>query len=681
MRSLKIRFLVTTLPVVLLGLAISGVVSYKLAADALDEASVESCHAELNSIHNVIDIWVDGLRTQVEGISERKVLATALREGYVGQNARRVATTSLAAVIANRPIIARFLLINANGDTVAATSEKSVGKNYQSREYFQKAIAGQTHITEALISKTDGKPMFVIAAPVKNKGKTVGALACVVSIEAFVQRFVDPIKIGKTGYPFIVDAKGLMLAHPDKNLVAKFNIVDGYSIGQSIVSENSGSYFHNVDGEEMLCVFDKSDITGWIIAVTIPEKEIHAATRKLGRYSLGISALVILLLAAALVFNVTWGISRPANNLARVAAEIAGGNLDATLVVNRKDEIGELQKSLVTMVERLRVMIRESDDKAHEAAMESGKARQAMDEAEQARKEAELAKREGALHAASTLEAIVESITSAVAQLSDHVEESQNGAQRQRERTTESATAMEQMSASVLEVARNANQASDSALQAKTKAEEGGVIMSEVVKSIEHLNNVSEKLQVELDGLGSQAESIGQVMAVINDIADQTNLLALNAAIEAARAGDAGRGFAVVADEVRKLAEKTMTATREVGASIAAIQSGSQKSIHSMRQTTEVVEHSTRLVDKGGASLKEIVGIVEFTADQVHSIATASEEQSAAAEQITRGTDEISIIASETADTMNKSSQAMTNLSELSGQLRNLISDLKSDNA
>jgi len=176
--------------------------------------------------------------------------------------------------------------------------------------------------------------------------------------------------------------------------------------------------------------------------------------------------------------------------------------------------------------------------------------------------------------------------------------------------------------------------------------------------------------------LGKQAEDIGQILEVISDIADQTNLLALNAAIEAARAGDAGRGFAVVADEVRKLAEKTMSATSEVGGHIRSIQESARGNIKNTETTTEAIQASTGLASKSGEALREIVGMVDETADQVRGIATASEEQSAASEEISRTTEQINRIAGETSEAMIQSGQAVSDLARLAQELRTIINDM-----
>ncbi|MDQ7834939.1 MAG: methyl-accepting chemotaxis protein [Humidesulfovibrio sp.] len=272
---------------------------------------------------------------------------------------------------------------------------------------------------------------------------------------------------------------------------------------------------------------------------------------------------------------------------------------------------------------------------------------------------------------------ISDQVASASEELSAQIEQSSRGTDAQRARTSEAATAMEEMNATVMEVASNASGAAELAEQAKHKAQDGARLVDEVVANISQINTRAEALKVDMGELGKQAEGIGAIMNVISDIADQTNLLALNAAIEAARAGDAGRGFAVVADEVRKLAEKTMTATNEVGAYIKAVQDSAKKNIEGTEATTRAIVASTATAGKSGEALREIVGMVDRTADQVRSIATASEQQSAASEEISHTTDDINRIASETADAMNQSAHAVSDLSRLAQELKRIIRDMQ----
>ena len=278
--------------------------------------------------------------------------------------------------------------------------------------------------------------------------------------------------------------------------------------------------------------------------------------------------------------------------------------------------------------------------------------------------------------AAIAANTVSDQVASASEELAAQIEQSSRGADEQRSRTTEAATAMEEMNSTVMEVAKSAGTASELAEQAKQKAQQGSELVGKVVETINGVERQSVALKADMTELGKQAEGIGQIMNVISDIADQTNLLALNAAIEAARAGDAGRGFAVVADEVRKLAEKTMHATNEVGAHIRAVQDSARKNIQNTEAATQAVQTSTELAHKSGEALREIVGMVDATADQVRGIATASEEQSAASEEISRSTEEINRIASETAEAMLQSGQAVSDLARLASELRGIINTM-----
>ena len=254
---------------------------------------------------------------------------------------------------------------------------------------------------------------------------------------------------------------------------------------------------------------------------------------------------------------------------------------------------------------------------------------------------------------------VAREVTAAAAELTAQVDEAGKGSQVQSRRISETAAAMEEMNATVLEVAQSASNASQQAAKATDKALHGKKAVQEVVDAIGGVQAQAAGLRGSMEELARHAEGVGQVITVITDIADQTNLLALNAAIEAARAGDAGRGFAVVADEVRKLAEKTMHATKDVVGAIHAIQQGALASRNATMAAAEAVTTATALAERSGQALDEIVTYVNEASGQVQGIAAASQQQSATSEEITRAVEDVDRIAAATAATMDHARQSI----------------------
>ncbi|WP_319584590.1 methyl-accepting chemotaxis protein [uncultured Pseudodesulfovibrio sp.] len=271
--------------------------------------------------------------------------------------------------------------------------------------------------------------------------------------------------------------------------------------------------------------------------------------------------------------------------------------------------------------------------------------------------------------AGERISSLAEHVASATELLSASADEQAQGAQKQRSQTASVAASMEEMTGTVLEVARNATVTSEAAEEANTSAAEGVAMVNDAVSAINQVAESARQLGVEIGELDSQAGAIGQIINVINDIADQTNLLALNAAIEAARAGEAGRGFAVVADEVRKLAEKTMDATKEVEKAIIAIQARSNEATSSMQATAAKVDESTALSNRAGEALQRIMDNIGDMVKRVTQIATAAEEQSSAAEGVMRSVEDIASIAQDADEAAGQAAGATRDMAELAREM------------
>ncbi len=272
---------------------------------------------------------------------------------------------------------------------------------------------------------------------------------------------------------------------------------------------------------------------------------------------------------------------------------------------------------------------------------------------------------------------IANNVSSAGTELAAQVEESNKGAFAQSNSVQEAASAMGQMHDSVVEVTKSASHAANTAADAMGTAKDGSVVIEQMVESFHQLESYTEDVKTGMDSLGKQAEGVGAIISVITDIADQTNLLALNAAIEAARAGDAGRGFAVVADEVRKLAEKTMQATGEVGAVITGIQKETRASVGNVNRAVQSVQEAAALAIKAKETLNTIVHIVETTATQVQSIASASEQQAVTSDMVNTILDDVHRTSEETVHAMQESAIAVEILAKQALTLNELIEDMQ----
>jgi methyl-accepting chemotaxis protein len=272
---------------------------------------------------------------------------------------------------------------------------------------------------------------------------------------------------------------------------------------------------------------------------------------------------------------------------------------------------------------------------------------------------------------------IAEHLAGAADELSSRGNEINGGAQTQGQRIAEMVTALEEMNATVIEVARNASGAAEVAETAKNETLEGAEEVDQVVVSTAKVQKSVLALNRSLKVLGDNAGDIRSVIEFINDIADQTNLLALNAAIEAARAGDAGRGFAVVADEVRKLAEKTMDSVKKVGPIIGTILSGVDENLDSSAAVVENIKADVQRAREARNRIRTIVQYIEKSAAQIQSIATAAEEQSSASEQIARSAEEVNIIATKTSSAMEETSRATAELSRYANELNEIIQTMQ----
>ena len=405
--------------------------------------------------------------------------------------------------------------------------------------------------------------------------------------------------------------------------------------------------------------------------------EAVAQTQKAALAIGAATAAVLVLIIGAVWFIMRNSLVAPLIRLQNFAREVSEGELDTQPHGTFKAELQALERALTAMVVRLKEKILFSEQKTAEAEASEARAEQHAHEAADARDDALKSRAQGMVEAADMLEGVVNSVISASQEISSQVEQSSSFASSQASSMNAVAAAMEEMNSSVVEVSKNAAQASSSSEVVKANAQKELDAVKNMVGAIQSVQTMANGLKTGMSELGQQAEDIGKIMNVINDIADQTNLLALNAAIEAARAGDAGRGFAVVADEVRKLAEKTMLAVTEVGNAINSVQQGTRNNVNNVDMAVEAISKVNGMAEGTGESISQITAHVNEMAEQIQAIARAVDEQMQASGEINKSIAMADHNSSETSGALQEISTALVDLAQQSQVLESLITQLR----
>ncbi len=423
--------------------------------------------------------------------------------------------------------------------------------------------------------------------------------------------------------------------------------------------------------------------------VAVLEKQLHESMTTLANtiemyLVLAVLFFIVIMLMASI--KITRSITGPIALLTETSIKVANGDLNAGNEVGKtsqdndldktKNEVDIMSNAISRMVESLREKIQDAENAMDESKKNASQIQRALEAAAVAEKSANT-KTDHMLQVADNLENVVNKLSFASETLAQTITECERGANAQARQISNTSEAMEEMNMTVNDVAQNASLASTVTAQTGGKAQDCGRISNEAMGSMQEVQKLTTRLMEDMQRLDVSAKSIDQVMGVISEIADQTNLLALNAAIEAARAGEAGRGFAVVADEVRKLAEKTMDSTNEVAKIINEIQHNASQSLNQTTASFAAIEKATDLVMQSGETLTEIANMAKNSAEQVHSIAAAAEEQSVTTKHIKDNMSQVNEIALVTVQSMGEATQSVRELKEQAQELTKLTGSLK----
>ncbi len=688
------------------------VVGYARVSAGLRTQAEAALGSDGTLVANAVDDWNGKRLVDVQTAAMLPEVRHVLEVGVdaAGDDARSALNVLVAMRDAGKDVQS-ISVLDQNGTIVLSTRPENVGQNLKQRDYFQAGMAGRSFISGVSIALTDGATSVFRAAPIKDaNGKVIGVMQGRSSVST-VQKIVDEAteRVGAGAVGVLLDEQGLVLASGiDPNWLLSpavplsAQVSDALAkdqrwgknpmpaaLGLTDLSAAIGAKQPTVlnwhtDKAEYRVVVAPLRQTGWTYAAALPVATYDLAAREFLRDAL-IAGLIGLLVAWVLASFCSRPIASAVKQVARAGRGLAHGDLEQSITIYGRDELGELADAFREMIAYqqriaaaadaiaagdLTSTVTASSDRdvlgqAFERMLENlrhlvGQVQNSAEGlAETARSLGEASVQAGGAvqQVAESAHAIAAgaSMTSAEAQQTSAAVESLDrvignvalGANDQAMKVQAASVTASDIVLGVDNVASRAESVASQAESARLEAERGTAAVHETVAAMHQIRASASEVAACIVELGSVSKSIGAVVQTIDEIADQTNLLALNAAIEAARAGEHGRGFAVVADEVRKLAERSLNETRQIGELIARVQRSTDAAVAAVQTSSERVEQGSGRVDDAGRALERILTSAHSVEEDVRGIAGAASNMAGDAHRLTEIMVSISAVVEE----------------------------------
>lgn len=539
--------------------------------------------------------------------------------------------------------------------------------DHRTRDWYKKVIAsnGDVVYSDVYTDNATNKLLVIAGKPIIKNGQKIGVVTSNVTLDDLLAKIKD-VKIGETGYVFVVSNKGELISHPNfkpDEFIQK--VYDGKlnTFYQKVLEQKNVIETINADQNEQLYGAVPIDGTsGWYLGSVSDTNELYASVNDMA-YMLTIGCIIVVILLSGIIIWITAKLAAALKEMMMQSEKMAEGDFrDTPQSITSKDEIGKLATALNEMKKKLRGLLGRVSSSAEHLAASSEQLTASTEQSAQAANQ------------------VAVSITS-VAQ----------GADKQLKSVAQTGFVVNQITDDIAGLAQSSSIIADKTIQTAQKTRTGKDIVGNVIAQMQAIESSVTSSSQLIETLGERSNEIGQIVDTISGIAGQTNLLALNAAIEAARAGEQGRGFAVVAEEVRKLAEQSQQAAKHISDLIGKIQFDTQQAVNSMQAEKEQVSAGSKVVTETQQTFDEIDAMIKEIMEMASNIQTATEKINAGSKEVeaefshiedvsknTAGeTQTISAATEEQAASMEEMSEASQSLSKLAQELQNAVATFK----
>ncbi|MDO6567792.1 methyl-accepting chemotaxis protein [Alteromonas sp. 1_MG-2023] len=632
--SIKQKLIISLMVAVLAASILVGSISQWIARDLVKENMEQlQLPSLLKQIGNQVDREASVMLSVAHGIASNPDILAWSAEGADSAGERRLLAYLNDIVDFNELTVASFV----DRQTTKYWNQDGflrVLKNDEFDGWFFAYRDSGTPISLSLYNEPgQGYRLFANFQQVAGRGMSGVAK----SVDELLD-IINAVKIAQTGFVYLVDGEGTIIAHPDTSLLgkSKLSAISSAEASRALLQKRDFAMATSeVDTDDVLFASTYVEKSGWYVVAQVPEQELYASlnagSRQIILWSIAIAGLFALLgiwLASSL--------TKPIESLADIFQQLGKGQGD----LRSRIEVPE-QKETARLVEGFNNFI----DHLHSTIASVAKTSQALRVSAQ--------------------------------EVASQSQQNERSTRSQRDQTIQAATALTEMGSTVSEVAQSATYAAQNANRATESSQEGRLFTQKAVHAISNLSTQVQSVSEVIQSLDEHTAAIGGILDTIRSISEQTNLLALNAAIEAARAGDHGRGFSVVADEVRTLAQRAAVATDEIQIKIDKFQQDSKTAVSQMQdskaQTKEVVG-ATDDIDKLLQKIAEEIVLINDVNTQV---ATATEQQASVVEDISRSINEISTSSDETLNATHVLVGVSEKLDQLANELAQEVSQFK----